>query len=414
MTAKTTTSSAAQFRDSTSRTISLNRLAVGVAAIAVALVGCGDSKESGKASGKNSKKGPASSKRTQSKKPAKPKPTGILTRAFGGGMEKGDNRTGNLVALSESEMFTWAETNVVRVIERGKDGWKTSAKTLVPMKGKGKRIGFGCQIATDGEFVAVLGLEDYGRVDMYARGAAGAWVPKQLLSFSSSAWAQRVAMDKGTLVAGGQSSSLCHAQQPCSGFVRILRRDSSGQWGSTQQLNGDGKDSFGKALAIEDGVLVVGAPEAGNAYVFTRDDKTGKFGSRQLLSAGAKVAGFGKVVAVSGKRIVVGAPAYKKGSVFVFLRQTDGAFKLETRLFAKDPKITSWGSAVGLSGDTLVVGGTVTDMFRRDPKGQWAHVKQFAHRADVVAVGKATFVAGDRFSRNLHVYTLDGTPLATE
>jgi hypothetical protein len=129
-------------------------------------------------------------------------------------------------------------------------------------------------------------------------------------------------------------------------------------------------DYFGDAVAIDGDTLVVGASadttpggfEEGSAYVFTRQ-ATGWALQQKLTGDVAAQASFGRAVAIDGDIIVVGAPNdtfgphIERGSAHVFKR-SGAVWNPQQKLFilfdaeAKD----HFGSAVALSNDTLVIG----------------------------------------------------------
>ena len=122
---------------------------------------------------------------------------------------------------------------------------------------------------------------------------------------------------------------------------------------------------FGSSLALDGDLLVVGAPaqdvaaiqDAGAAYVF--DLRSGALLSTLTKPGGLAGDNFGASVALSGSRVVVGAPGDDTGAI-----NTGAAFVLAARtgsLIQRLPNPTptaseAFGSSLAVEGDTLVVG----------------------------------------------------------
>jgi len=143
-------------------------------------------------------------------------------------------------------------------------------------------------------------------------------------------------------------------------------------------------DEFGYAVAISGDTMVIGdwrgddacpsdpACDSGSAYVFQRNEGgTDNWGQVKKLTASdaAQYDSFGRSVAISGDRIVVGAPAMSNmssyGAAYVFERNRDGANKWGERikLQAKFDKGANdkFGLSVGISGTTVLVGAPQND-----------------------------------------------------
>ena len=130
---------------------------------------------------------------------------------------------------------------------------------------------------------------------------------------------------------------------------------------------------FGAAVDVDGDLAVVGSPFdrvdgvwTGGAYVFrltggawTLEDTLRPVGFDPLTETQ-----FGAAVAVSGDVVVVTAPAEwvgnasSRGAVYVFRRQPDGAWTLETELTQAPSGDLRYAAAIDLEGDVLVVGAT--------------------------------------------------------
>jgi hypothetical protein len=130
--------------------------------------------------------------------------------------------------------------------------------------------------------------------------------------------------------------------------------------------DGEAGDQFGAAVAIDGDVAVVGArrddnengPFAGAAYVFIREAGGWREQARLVAPAGAFDDRFGTAVAISGDRVVIGAPGYalQRGAAFVY-RNGSAGWSFEARLEAADVQEgDAFGAAVALDGGFAVVG----------------------------------------------------------
>ena len=128
---------------------------------------------------------------------------------------------------------------------------------------------------------------------------------------------------------------------------------------------------FGHSLAVDGDTAVIGAPQdtedPGLVYVFTRNS-SGAWSQQGILTTteGSDYSFFGSSVAVHGDTAVVGAPVDKKdvdgngvktGAVYVFTRDSLGAWSQQARLTASDGGLNDeFGVSVAVDGDTVVVG----------------------------------------------------------
>jgi len=135
-------------------------------------------------------------------------------------------------------------------------------------------------------------------------------------------------------------------------------------------------DQFGRSVAIQGTIVVVGAPQhdfpgpppigyfnAGAAYIFNCSSIPCEEVSKLESTNKTLVALFGSSVAIDGSTIVVGAPRFGEtldflqGAVFVFHCPTFTTCREESMLMALDPSHQArFGERVVFSEGTLVVG----------------------------------------------------------
>ena len=148
---------------------------------------------------------------------------------------------------------------------------------------------------------------------------------------------------------------------------------------------------FGTVVAVSDDTLVVGAPsdaaaigaspddtsapDSGAVYIFVRENGVWREQAYLKASNSREGAIFGSSVALSGDRLVVGAPVESSasrgvdgdqsdtsapyaGAAYVFVRE-NGVWRQEAYLKASNTRAGSYdqfGTSVAISGDTVVVG----------------------------------------------------------
>jgi hypothetical protein len=217
-----------------------------------------------------------------------------------------------------------------------------------------------------------------------------------------------------------------------AGAVYVFARNAGGanRWGQVAKItasDGAAQDTFGRAVAIDGNIIVVGADgesslssTPGAAYVFARNaggaDNWGQ-AAKLTITGGAADDGFGHGVAVAGNIIVVGAPynddnGDRSGAAYVFSRNAGGAdnWGLLTTLSATGViSDDRFGYAVAISGDVIAISAEGDDdngvnsgsvyLFSRnvgsaDNWGQTAHISP----TDIAAVdffGKDVAIDGD-------------------
>ncbi len=239
---------------------------------------------------------------------------------------------------------------------------------------------FGAAVAAaDGTLV--VGAPDHEVGAQAAAGAAyvfsdasGSWQQTAELSApdgeAGDSFGAAVAVTDGTIVVGAPDHKV--GTNSLAGAVYVFS-DATGSWEQTIELNASdpaGGDSFGTAVAVADGTIVVGAPDhevgtnsqAGAAYVFS--DASGSWQQTAELSASDGAAGdlFGTAVTGSGSAIVVGAPDHEvrssaqAGAAYVFSDRA-GRWQQTTELAAGDGATGDrFGTSVALSGSVVVAG----------------------------------------------------------
>jgi len=208
-----------------------------------------------------------------------------------------------------------------------------------------------------------------------------------------------VAID-GTVAVIGSPSAIVGNERP--GSAAVFRR-AGGTWNHVATLtasDGSNADLFGQSVGLSNDAIVIGAPLAdvnfvpdqGAAYVFRRDSESGQWAEQAKLTAfdGAGGDEFGRSVAIDGDLIVVGSDLVSvdgqdsRGALYVH-RWSDlaGMWIQEAKLTAPDGIAhDQFASGVSISGDIIAAGSPGSDaafqdqgavyVFQFNPSfGQW-------------------------------------------
>ncbi|HUE76606.1 MAG TPA: choice-of-anchor B family protein [Longimicrobiales bacterium] len=196
------------------------------------------------------------------------------------------------------------------------------------------------------------------------------------------------------------------------GMVYVYRPGARGAWSEAGRLTAPGAergDGFGRALAAEGGVLLVGQVRGDGAdavHVFTRSGE--RWQRTGALPSGAPAdADFGGALAMAGDVAVVGAPSYGEGTgrAYVFRRGSSG-WQPAGELGASDARPGDrFGMSVAIDRDRILVGAParsdgagVAYVFRRAGTGQWTEEARLttAGIARGSGFGRALSLSADR------------------
>jgi len=188
-----------------------------------------------------------------------------------------------------------------------------------------------------------------------------------------------VAID-GTVAVIGSPVAIVGNSRP--GSAAVFRRAGE-TWSLVATLtasDGSNADLFGQSVGLSHDTIVIGAPRAGvdfvpdqgAAYVFRRDAGTGQWAEQAKLTAfdGAGGDEFGRSVAIDGDLIVVGSELISidgeqlRGAAYVHRRSaTTGAWTQEAKLTVPDDGLPfdQFASSVSVSGDTIAIGSPGSD-----------------------------------------------------
>lgn len=171
----------------------------------------------------------------------------------------------------------------------------------------------------------------------------------------------------------------------------FVRSETNGDWQLWHRLtapDGAANDAFGTAVAVEDEVLLVGAPMANKVYIFELDSVTQLWAVIGTLqppaSASTAAEGFGSSMALKDGLLVVGAPATTQasatGAVFVYRRRPNNNFAPKDTLKASDG-VAGDGFAVSVAtdGENILVGAPTASaayVFEEGTVNKWTEISK--------------------------------------
>jgi hypothetical protein len=269
-----------------------------------------------------------------------------------------------LIGANQDDVAANADQGSAYVFVRADGSWSQQAQLLASDGASNDRFGYGVALAGETALVGanrhdVGANADQGAAYLFARSGA-TWSQQQQLTAAEGAAGDRfgyaVGLAAESAVVGAPYDDLgSHADQ---GSATVFSRSASG-WGRQQRLiaaDGAADDLFGQAVALRDGVAVVGAYwhdvgahlNQGSAYVFL--GSAGDWSQHEQLSAagGATNDRFGCAVALSETTVLVGAywddvaTNVKQGSAYVF--PPDGVAPVTTAQIVPAPNSGGWNA----------------------------------------------------------------------
>ncbi|HWO10516.1 MAG TPA: hypothetical protein VNN80_13585, partial [Polyangiaceae bacterium] len=213
------------------------------------------------------------------------------------------------------------------------------------------------------------GLRDHGAVYIYQRDQTSGWKQIQKLISptrqSGDQFGKSLAVRGDVLAVGAPTEDAPGISD--QGVVHVFRRNQDGTntWTLSGSLTNDvgSFGYFGTDLAIDDNVILIGAPGAhGQEGAVVLRDVSFDFANLGELrnSAGRSGEHFGHALALAGDTLAIGAPGGYEihGSVFVFQRLPDvtNAWSEATRIIDGSGEANAqFGEGMALDGQTLLV-----------------------------------------------------------
>lgn len=288
-----------------------------------------------------------------------------------------------------------AASGAAYLFERAKGRWRRQAV----LGGEPLDTGFGLSVALSGNTLLIgavlggVGLNP-GVVQAFVPSAdANDWEVQGRLSTPEAAIGDRfgaaVALSDAYALIGAPKAKTQHAD--LTGAAYLFKRDPFGLGQHRTLLAADGKigDGFGRAVAISVDRLLIGAPsakvegdQAGIAYLFRREEGEWREDARLSGGSGGVRAAFGRTVALAGKTALVGAPGDQEagsgaGAAHVFVRRKQG-WERDAKLLAADPSLDAqFGSALALTENHALIGA-----YRDSEQGRLAGAAYLFERGD--------------------------------
>ncbi|HQZ81738.1 MAG TPA: FG-GAP repeat protein [Pyrinomonadaceae bacterium] len=184
-----------------------------------------------------------------------------------------------------------------------------------------------------------------------------------------------VAISGNTVIVGANLDDVGANADQGSAYVFVFSGSWTEQARLTAS-DGAGGDHFGTSVAISGETVIVGAEaddvaanaDQGSAYVFTRAGSAWSEQAHLTASDGAGSDNFGVSVAISGDTAVVGSyfdgvgANTAQGSAYVFIRAT-GTWTQQSHLTATGGTANDdFGNSVAISGDKIVAGAPLSDV----------------------------------------------------
>lgn len=248
-----------------------------------------------------------------------------------------------------------------------------------------ERDWFGTALDVDGTMIAVgatgtdVDREDAGAVHLFdvssdaSGGEASAGSVAQVATLVASdgelgdAFGANVAIAEGVVLVGAPGVVLSELNE---GSAYLFEHDGDA-WTEVAKLRLETvakNDMFGGAVALGDGVAVVGAAgadavgeDSGTAVVFMREGGTWQRTATLEPNDAAATQRFGSAVAVDGDRILVGASGDSfvgedPGAAYLFERASNGWKQVARLTGSSAGGGSAFGESVALSGDLALVG----------------------------------------------------------
>lgn len=285
-----------------------------------------------------------------------------------------------------------AQGGAAWIFERDLSGqWSESATLSADDGMAGDFFGIATALAGDQALVGAIGHDSAGpaagRLYVFERGLMGSWSQVDSIVASDTVaghfFGSAIAVDGDRALVAAEDSD---DNGPSSGSAYVFERDGMGNWTEQAKLvasNGASGDRFGHSVTLQGDTAVVGAifvgePDVGAVYVFEKQPDDSWVETDILVAADAgPIDGFGRSVAMSGNRIVVGADrdddgGMDAGAVYLFAKDAVGAWYEAAKFTAASSWDWDWfGFSVALDGDTMAAGAPLANGILADTGAVW-------------------------------------------
>jgi len=295
-------------------------------------------------------------------------PSGVLREH----REKGE-QLGLAVGVSGGDVLVGAPFADGRQKECGAVFAYDGAGTATKLIGSGAEVktGFGAQLAVSGTTAVVgqFGSVEHGSAWIFSKGKKG-WQevvrlrPRDVAKGKGSGFGAAVAIDGDRVVVG---ADFANVTARASGALWVFER-TGGVFRETARVEAsDSRENLylGGVVAVSGDTIVASArgPAPNTVYVFSRG-AAGAWSQSQKLVAPAGGTSFGDALAISGGDLLIGAKQAREGAgvVYAYSRKSGDPFVPAGEIAPREPKKDAWfGAAVALEGGSVLVGASLED-----------------------------------------------------
>ncbi len=255
-----------------------------------------------------------------------------------------------------------------------------------------------------------------GSAYIYEKDGNGVWNQVQKITASdrdfTALFGYSVAIDGDFIVVGAYKEAedvLDQNTMSRAGAAYVFKRDAGGTWNQVQKIVASDRamnNEFGWSVAIAGDYIAVGAhlderdlqgnnllQYSGSIYIYEQDGNGQWNEVQKMVASDRSFRGwYGNALAMSGTRILVGAPGESNdasginyvehaGAAYVIERDSLGTWVEVEKVVASNRVQLDWfGNAVALSGDYAMMGELSQNdssyIFERDLMGNWQEVKK--------------------------------------
>jgi hypothetical protein len=244
--------------------------------------------------------------------------------------------------------------------------WNRVGRLVAANAAAGERFGESVALEEGIVLVGSYGTRETGSVYVFQEDVRGTWQQQAKLDAADKKPGDRfgcqIAIDGNRIVVGANGSN------DNSGAAYLFERDGSGNWSELIKLTppvGRVNCFFGRAVALWNRTVVVGAPGIGSVFLFRENDSGNWQPVAELVGDDVTLpSGFGRSVATCANGIIVGAPQMldPAGATYVFRANGNGVWQRTSKIALPAPPSRRWfGNALAVSGDALLVGARYGD-----------------------------------------------------
>ncbi len=218
-------------------------------------------------------------------------------------------------------------------------------------------LGFGENVAVDGDWAMVSGSSGSASVHMFKRDNEGNWTETQVWRGSSALnYGGSIAIDGDFAFIGTEFDN---ATVSGGGSVAVLKRNGD-TWQNHQVVEASNiavDREFGTAIEVDGDYMVVSAG-SGDAYAFERDPSTDLWNERTRIGAGLTLDAVPQI-AIDGNTIVLGNPGdddagNSAGAVHIFAREDTGWVEKEKLIASNAAATQIFGFRVKIVGNRFI------------------------------------------------------------